>query len=122
MDNDYIQMSIVDGIYYCYYKSIVINLRIAKEIVKVRQSLTRGKKYPFIIDIRKVKGFKMDAVSYLSGNESVDDVIKMAIVVNSKFIVLLYSLFSMIIPPRIPAKLFVNEKDAKTWINSTLKK
>jgi len=46
----------------------------------------------------------------------------MAIVVNSKFIVLLYSLFSMIIPPRIPAKLFVNEKDAKTWINSTLKK
>jgi hypothetical protein len=60
----------------------------------------------------------MDAVKFLSGDESMDDIIKMGVVVNSRFIVLLYSLFSMIIPPRIPAKLFLTEKDAKNWINS----
>lgn len=118
LDSDYIKINLIDGIYYGNYKSIVINLRIAKEIVKERQKLTLGKKHPFIVDIREVKGFRMDAVKFLSGSESMDDVSKLGVVVNSKFIVKLYRLFSIVAPPRIPTNLFTTNKDAKEWIYS----
>jgi|2_EtaG_2_1085320.scaffolds.fasta_scaffold01946_10 hypothetical protein len=118
LDNDYVKISLSDGIYYAHYKPIIISLRIAKEIVKERQKLTLGKKYPFIVDIREVKGFKMDAVNYLSGNESADDVSRLGVVVNSKFIVNLYRLFSIVAPPRIPTNLFTTNKEAKEWIYS----
>ena len=116
LENDYVKISLINGVYYGYYKPIVVNLRIAKEIVKERQTLSLGKKHPFIIDIRNVKGFKMEAVKFLSGNESMDDVNKLGIIVNSKFVVKLYSLFSRIVPPSIPTKLFISNKDAKEWI------
>jgi len=137
LDNDYVKISLIDGICYGHYKPVVINLRIAKEIVKDRQSLINlriakeivkdrqslslGEKHPFIVDIREVKGFRMEAVSYLSGNESMDDVSKLCIIVKSKLVVILYALFSKIATPRIPTKLFTTEKEAKNWINSTLK-
>ncbi len=121
LDNDYIKISLIDGIFYGHYKPVVINLRIAKEIVKDRQSLSLGEKHPFIVYIREVKGFRMEAVSYLSGNESMDDVSKLCIIVKSKLVVILYTLFSKIATPRIPTKLFTTEKEAKNWINSTLK-
>jgi len=125
LNNDYLKISLIDGIFYGHYKHVVINLRIAKEIVKDRQSLSLGKKHPFIVDIREVKGFRMDAkkhpfivdirevkgfrmdaVKFLSGNESMDDVSKLAVVVNSRFIVKLYRLFSIVAPPRITTNLF----------------
>jgi hypothetical protein len=116
LDNDYVKINLIDGIYYAYYNPIVINLRIAKEIVKGRQNLTLGKKHPFIVDIREVKGFRMDAVKFLSGNESMDDVNKLAVIVNSKFIVKLYRLISIVAPPRITTNLFTTNKEAKEWI------
>ena len=116
LDSDYVKINLIDGIYYAYYKPIVINLRIAKEIVKERQKLTLGKKHPFIVDIREVKGFRMDAVKFLSGNESMDDVNKLAVIVNSKFIVKLYRLLSIVAPPRITTNLFTTNKEAKEWI------
>ena len=116
LDNDYVKISLSDGIYYGHYKSIVISLRIAKEIVKERQKLTLGKKHPFIVDIREVKGFRMDAVKFLSGSESMDDVSKLAVIINSKFIVKLYRLYSILAPPRIPTNLFTTDKEAKEWI------
>jgi hypothetical protein len=118
LDNDYVKISLSDGIYYAHYKPIIISLRIAKEIVKERQKLTLGKKHPFIVDIREVKGFRMDAVKFLSGNESMDDVSKLAVVVNSRFIVKLYRLFSIVAPPRITTNLFTTNKEAKEWIYS----
>ena len=120
LNSDYVKINLIDGIYYAYYKPVVINLRIAKEVVKDRQSLSHGEKHPFIVDIREAKGFKMDAVSYLSGDESMDDVSKLCIIVKSKFVVILYSLFCYIATPRIPTKLFTTEKEAENWINSTL--
>ena len=116
LNNDYVKISLVNGIYYGNYKSIVINLRIAKEIVKERQKFTLGEKHPFIVDIRNVKGFRMDAVKFLSGSESMDDVSKLGVVVNSTFIVKLYRLFSIIAPPRIPTNLFTTGEEAKKWI------
>jgi hypothetical protein len=118
LDSDYVKINLIDGIYYAYYKPIVINLRIAKEIVKERQKLTLGKKHPFIVDIRKVKGFRMDAVKFLSGNESMDDVNKLGVVINSKLIVKLYRLLSIVAPPRIPTNIFTTNKEAKEWIYS----
>ena len=118
LDSDYVKINLIDGIYYAYYKPIVINLRIAKEIVKERQKLTLGKKHPFIVDIREVKGFRMDAVKFLSGNESMDDVNKLGVVINSKLIVKVYRLLSIVAPPRIPTNIFTTNKEAKEWIYS----
>jgi hypothetical protein len=58
----------------------------------------------------------MDAVKFLSGNESMDDVNKLAVIVNSKFIVKLYRLISIVAPPRITTNLFTTNKEAKEWI------
>ena len=118
LDSDHVKINLIDGIYYAYYKPIVINLRIAKEIVKERQKLTLGKKHPFIVDIREVKGFRMDAVKFLSGNESMDDVNKLGVIINSKLIVKLYRLLSIVAPPRIPTNIFTTNKEAKEWIYS----
>ena len=80
-------LRLIDGIYYANYKPIVVNLRIAKEIVKQRQSVTLGESYPFVVDIRYVKGFRMDAVSYFSIDESVDVIRKLSLIRKYKFVV-----------------------------------
>lgn len=113
-------LRLIDGIYYANYKPIVVNLRIAKEIVKQRQSVTLGESYPFVVDIRYVKGFRMDAVSYFSSDESVDDISKLALIIKSKFVAKLANLYYIIVKPRIPTKLFSSEEEAKEWINLTL--
>ncbi len=120
LDSNYIKINLIDGVYYAHYKPIVVNLRIAKEIVKQRQSVTLGESYPFVVDIRYVKGFKMDAVSYFSSDESVDDISKLALIIKSKFVAKLANLYYGIVKPRIPTKLFSSEEEAKEWINLTL--
>lgn len=117
MNSDYMTLRLIDGIYYANYKPIVVNLRIAKEIVKQRQSVTLGENYPFVVDIREVEGFKMDAVSYFSSDESVDDVSRLALIIKSKLVAKLANLYYGIVKPRIPTKLFSSEEDAKNWIN-----
>ena len=82
-DSAYMSLRLIDGIYYANYKPIVVNLRIAKEIVKQRQSVTLGESYPFVVDIRYVKGFKMDAVNYFSSDESIDDISRLALIIRS---------------------------------------
>ena len=119
-DSAYMSLRLIDGIYYANYKPIVVNLRIAKEIVKQRQSVTLGESYPFVVDIRYVKRFKMDHVSYFSSDESVDDISKLALIIKSKFVAKLANLYYIIVKPRIPTKLFSSEEEAKEWINLTL--
>lgn len=115
-DSAYMSLRLIDGIYYAYYKPVIVNLRIAQLIVKQRQSVTLGESYPFVVDIRCVKGFKMDAVSYFSSDESVDDVSKLALIIKSKLVAKLANLYYIIIKPKIPTKLFSSEEEAKKWI------
>jgi len=116
MNSDYMTLRLIDGIYYAHYKPIIVNLRIAKEIVKQRQSVTLGENYPFIVDIREVKGFKMDAVNYFSSDESIHGISKLALIIRSELVVILANLYYKIVPPKIPSKLFSSEKKAKDWI------
>ncbi len=119
-DSEYMSLRITDGICYAYYKPIVVSLRIAQLIVKQRQAATLGVYYPCVSNIRDVKGFRMDAVNYLSGDEPIDDINMLAIIIKSKFVAKVANLYYRIVTTKIPTKLFSSEEEAKEWINLTL--
>ena len=121
LENNYIKISLNDGVYYAHYKPIVVNLRIAKEIVKQRQSVTLGKSCPFVVDVRDIKGVNVAAVKYLSSDLAIDDIHRLAVIIKSNLIAKLANLFYRIVTPKIPTKLFSSEEDAKNWINNIKK-
>jgi hypothetical protein len=117
-DNDYVSMWIEDGILFSdYKKKLVIDLDVAKMIVKDRLDFTAGKSYPIVIDFSNLKSADKQARDYMNDPEGgLKGLLAGAFVSNNALATLFINLYLKINKPSVPAKFFTNRKEALDWL------
>lgn len=116
INNDYIILGLSDGVLFCWHKPVIINLRIAKEIVQQRHDMSKGESYPCVVDIRDLGGVEMDAVNYFSSEKSSRNITAMALIIKSSIVANLANFYYKLFGSKIPTRLFSCELQAKEWI------
>ena len=119
VENNYVQAWISDDLLYMVYKKgAIIGLDAAKEIVKLRMSLSAGKAYNVICYYNNIEVVSTEAKKYLAAKESCQEVKKVAFIVNSLFTKHVGNAFISFNKPPVPVKLFVNEKEGIDWLKN----
>jgi hypothetical protein len=95
-----------------------IFLQDAKENTAVIETFYSGKKFPLIVDIRKIKSISPEAREHftLKGRESV--VKAYAMLLSSSSSRLIGNFFLSFHKPAVPVKLFGDEDEALTWLKN----
>lgn len=109
-----------NNIIFCKYADKTdIDLEIAKQCVKGRLKISNGKSYPTMIYLTGVKSVNKAARAYLS-DEGIQLMTAGAFIVSSPLTKMLGNVFVKINQPKVPAKLFTDEKSAAEWLRSLL--
>lgn len=104
-----------DILYVIYLPGAVITIDVAKGIVKQRMEYTGGRPYLMLITGEGLRAINKEARDYLS-KEGTEGVLAGALLVNSVYTEFFGNFFLRITQPKIPAKLFTNEKEALQWL------
>lgn len=106
---------------YCYYKpNIVMDLDMAKRIVKDRIGFTQGKSYPILIDFTNLKSATKEARDYMNQPEGgLNGLIRGAFLSNSVVTTVFINLYLKINKPSIPTRFFTNKEEALSWLKTT---
>jgi hypothetical protein len=117
-ENEFVRFEVNDGILKGTFKEGLVSLEIAKKIVAERLNFSNGKSYPLLITDVGLKSIKGEAREYLSTDEAIKGLKASAMVANNMFAKHLANFFVKIsvIKPKIPTKIFSNEKDALIWL------
>ena len=116
-DTNYVTMKIEDDIFYMYYKPIeLLDINIAKKIVKDRLAFKDGISYPSLFDIRKVKGSTKEARDYMA-NEGNELVLASAMMVSSPVLRMMANFYIMVNKPKNPTRMFTDEESAHEWLS-----
>ncbi len=105
-----------DILYVTYLPGAIINIDVAKEIVKQRKEYTNGVSYLFMVSGEGLRSMDKEARDYLSKDDATEGVLAGALVVNSVYTEFFGNFFLRITKPEIPAKLFTEEKKALEWL------
>lgn len=116
LDNEYSKIELSNGIMIATWKASIINLDIAKNTVISRLSVTGGQNFPVLIKIKSIKGSTKEARDFLSSEKGSEGVIAAAIYVDSIVGNMLATFFIYLNKPRIPTKIFKDEKTATKWL------
>lgn len=108
-----LENSIMIGV---YEKKIVIDIDLAKQIVKERLTLFAGKTYPVLVDARHVKVVTPEARRYFA-KEGVEGMSALAVVVGNFVSVIGGNLFMQFSKNRVPTKLFRTKDQALKWLS-----
>lgn len=105
---------------FCSYKqNIVMDLNMAKRIVKDRMEFTKGKSYPILIDFTNLKSATKEARDYMNDpNGGLMGLTKGAFLSNNVVTTVFINLYLKINKPTIPAKFFTNKQEAIKWLKS----
>jgi len=115
-ETKYAHMSIEEGVFIMTYKPMnLLDLGIAKEIVKERIAFKNNTPYPSLFDIRNIKSTTKDGRDYMA-NEGNDFVIASSLLVNSSVTKMLGNFFMLVSKPKNPTKLFTDELAGKEWL------
>ena len=115
-DTEYFSLSIVDGIFYCYFKKIdMMDLPFTEASVKHRLKFMEGKSYPCFFDITQVKQSTKEARDYLA-NEGNELVAASAILVSSPMLKMMANFFIQVNKPKNPTRLFTSQESALEWL------
>lgn len=87
----------------------------AQSAVAARLSLCEGISYPLLIDMRGIKSVTREAREYLAG-EGARLVKAGALIVGSPLNKALGNIFLWVNKPKVPTRLFTDEKEAKEWL------
>lgn len=117
VENDYVKIWLEDGIIHSSYKpNLVINLEIAKQMVKERLKISDGIARPMFIDISNLVSIDLEAREYLSGGDAVKFVSAGAIYSTSPISKFQGKLFVDVNQPEATAKIFSNKEEAIEWL------
>ena len=120
LETAYMKIWKEDGILYSVYsENLNINIEIAKNCVETRIAYSQGISYPVLIDMKGVKSVTKEARDYLA-DEGARLIKGGALIVESALNKMLGNLFLRINKPKIPVKLFTDEKEAKEWLQQYL--
>lgn len=115
-----VELYLEDGILYeVYVGGFELDLEKAGHIAAERKKFCAGNSYPFLADLRRLKGGTLEAGKFYSSPEVVKNFQCAAFVVESFVSKLLISFYLNIFPAGIPAKIFHNSEEAVRWLKET---
>lgn len=117
IDNEYAEIWLEDGIIFNSYKpNLVINLEIAKLMVKERLRITNGITRPLFVDISNLISVDLEAREYLSGGDAIKFASAGAIYSTNPISKFAGKLFIDVNQPNAPTKIFSNKEEAIEWL------
>jgi hypothetical protein len=117
IENEYLKMWIEDNILFGVYKlNTNIDLAAAQKCVSDRISISHGKNYPVLVDIRNIKSINKAARDYFASKEGLQYIEASAILVDSYLSKLLSHIFLTFSTPPIPTKMFTGKEQALVWL------
>jgi hypothetical protein len=112
----YTTEEIADGVVIGRFLIDQVNLKIAKDALKERLSLTNGRSYPTLVDIRLISNFNNETKAFLATKETSTDMKAGALLVKSVYQKIAGNFFIFLSRPPIPARLFTEEAAAIDWL------
>lgn len=107
---------IKDGIVFGKYKrDLVIDLKVAKDVVNDRKKISNGVTRPFLIDVTGLLSIDTEGRKYLA-EEGCDLVSAGAIYTKNKLLAFVGNAFILLDKPSVPAKVFTSEEAAIRWL------
>lgn len=121
-ESEYIQYRIEDGVLFADYKEIeMLSLPIAKNIIATRKALIKGRSFPMLLDLTKVKNASKESLSFFASKYSTEGVLKGAFIVStSSFARLMFNFFLLIYNPGPSCRLFQSKDEALKWLKKDL--
>lgn len=115
--NSYIKMWIQESILHVEFTpEVIIDLGIAKQIVKDRLNYTKGDYYPVVVDIQKIKSVDRAARSYFATEEASSSLKAAALLASSYVDKMIGTFFLTFNRPKVPIRLFTNKNEALKWL------
>jgi len=117
VQNNFVQFEIINNLLIATYMVDIITVSIAKSVVKLRLEYTNRKVYPILIKDYTTIKINKEAREYLASEEGSKGIEAVAVLTNSIYKLTLMNFFMKVLPPKMPVKLFSNEKKALQWLN-----
>lgn len=122
---DYGRVVFKDNVLYSYFnENVVVTPDIIRDVNSIGVEFSEGKRHYSIADITLNVTSTKEARAYAADNEFISYHIASAVIGNSLPVNLLVNFFININTPKVPTRLFRNEKEALDWfkkIESNLK-
>ena len=99
-----------------YFPKAEETLAEAKEHIAAVVKVSRGNKYPVLVDCRKLKSITREAREYYAGKETANAVSAMAVLMGSPVSRTLGNFFMRLNKPLSPTRLFTSETEALEWL------
>lgn len=113
---DYADMFIKDGIAHLVYKPLdLLDLEIAKVMVRDRVEFKEGMSYPTLFDIRNIASTSKEARDYMA-NEGNELVTASALLVNSPVTKMIGNFFISVSKPKNPTRIFTEKEKSLEWL------
>ncbi|MBA3706187.1 MAG: STAS/SEC14 domain-containing protein [Bacteroidetes bacterium] len=117
VETRYVKIWQEEAILYCVFADkLNMDLEIAKHCVNERIQFSQGKDYPCLINMKGLKSVTKEAREYMS-TEGEKNIIAAALLIGSPLSKMIGNIFLSLNKPKVPAKLFTNENEAKEWLN-----
>jgi hypothetical protein len=115
-ENEYFKLKIDDGILTCEFAAgVELDIEVAQVSVKERLKLQDGEAVPLLIKMLGLKSATRKAREYLAV-EGVYLLTAAAVIVKRPLGRMLGNLLILLIRPKIPAKIFTDEMQARKWL------
>lgn len=106
-----------DIIFWNYSPNTVMDINVAKELVKNRMEYTEGKDFYTIVDVSNLKSVTKDAREYMSHPDfGLKGILAGAFISNKPVTTMVVNFFLAINKPIVPAKFFTAKEEALKWI------
>ncbi len=106
-----------NGIIYGRYKSdLVIDIRVAKDMVRDRKKISAGISRPALVDITGLLSIDSPGRNYLAGIEACEYITAGAIYTKNKLLAFVGNAYILLDKPLVPVKIFSNEPVAIRWL------
>ncbi len=116
VEDDYSKIYLEDDILHCTIKVRNLDITTAKAMVGLRLTYTKNKTVSIFIDASKVTSVTKEARDYFSSDMATNYVKAAAILAPSVVVRILANFFLGFGRPKVPAKVFTNEKEALSWL------
>lgn len=116
LDNECHTLDLERGIVIATWKIKVIDLTVAQKAYVAIQKVTSGKKHPLLVKMSSIRESTKEARDFLASDESSENIVAVALYVDSVLGNFISSFFITINKPKIPYKIFNDETKAKIWL------
>jgi len=114
--NDILDGHLDDGIMVLKFKVKKFDLDAAKVAVAARLEASKGVSYPMLVDGREVSSISKEARDYFATDDGVKDLLATGLVAESVLGKFIGNFFLQINKPKLPLRLFTDEKEAYKWL------